>query len=156
MPSPSARIAVFCLFAMAFPAVTYGQDRAALKQHYGEAIGEVYRTSNGLTVTAYFDSQGNICKEHIQSENRGKRMTDDDVNPVLDDIAPKTSRGTYKIGTFLDVICLPDNDCAGVSEDYQKLAIVEIGSTNEYRYVDVVYHSPACDPSGSRVNPKAP
>ena len=119
-------------------------------------MGEVYRTSNGLTVTAYFDSQGNICREHIQSENRGKRMTDDEVNPVLDDIAPKASRGTFGIGTFLNVYCLPDNDCAGVSEDYQKLAIVKIGNTSYYRYVEVVYHSPACNQSGDKVDPKAP
>jgi len=60
------------------------------------------------------------------------------------------------MGTFLNVIRLPDNDCAGVSEDYEKLAIVKIGSSNEYRYVDVVYHSPACSQSQSKINPKAP
>ena len=153
MPSLTSLIAVFCLSVSAFP-VAYGQNRAALKQQFGEAIGEVYRTPNGLTVTAYFDPQGGICKEHIQSENRGKRMTDDEVGRVLDEIAPKTSRGTYKIGTFLNVICLPDNDCAGVSEDYQKLAIVKIGSSNEYRYVEVVYHSSACDQSEDTIDAK--
>ena len=74
---------------------------------------------------------------------------------VLDEIAPKTSRGAYKIGTFLNVICLPDNDCAGVSEDYQRLAIVKIGSTNEYRYVDVLYHLPGCQ-SEAKSGPRTP
>ena len=154
MPS---RICLVVLLSLAnlFQTVASAQDRAGLKQHYGDAIGEVYRTNNSLTVTAYFDSHGNICKEHIQSENRGKRLTDEEVNGVLEDIAPKSSRGAYKIGTFLNVICLPDNDCAGVSEDYQRLAIVKIGSTNEYRYVDVLYHLPACQ-SEAKGRPRTP
>jgi hypothetical protein len=57
-------------------------------------------------------------------------MTDKEVNTVLDEIAPKDERGKYKMGTFLNVICLPDNDCSGVSEDYERLAITKIGSTN--------------------------
>src|SRR5689334_21013124 len=128
MPSRTCLVALICL-ANPFQTVASAQDRAGLKRNYGDPVGEVYRTSNGLTVTAYFDSDGNICKEHIQSENRGKRLTDEEANGVLEDIAPKSSRGAYKIGTFLNVICLPDNDSAGVSEDYQRLAIVKIGST---------------------------
>jgi hypothetical protein len=120
------------------------QSRADLRRHYGDAIGEVYRTSNHLTVTAYFDEHGNTCREHIESENRGRRMTDKEVNNVLDEIAPKDERGKYKMGTFLNVICLPVNDCAGVSEDYERLAITKIGSTNEYRYVSILYNSAEC------------
>jgi hypothetical protein len=71
-------------------------------------------------------------------------MTDKEVDTVLDEIAPKDDRGKYKMGTFLNVICLPDNDCAGVSEDYERLAITKIGSTNEYRYVSILYHSAEC------------
>jgi len=95
-------------------------------------------------VIAYFDDNGNICREHIESENRGRRMTDKEVNTVLDDIAPKNERGNYNIGTFLNIICLPDNDCAGVSEDYERLIITKIGSTNEYRYISILYHSAEC------------
>jgi hypothetical protein len=145
MTTRNSLIAVFALFATVSPAVADGQSRTALKQRHGEAIGEVYRTANGLTVTAYFNAQGSICKEHIESESRGTPMTDADVTPVLDDIAPEAARGTYKMGTFLNVMCLPDNNCAGVSEDYRQLAILKIGNTDRYRYVDVTYHSPACN-----------
>ena len=31
-----------------------------------------------------------ICREHIESESRGRRMSDKEVNPVLDEIAPKS------------------------------------------------------------------
>lgn len=129
----------------ALSSLAAAQSRTDLKQHYGDAIGEVYRTSNHLTITAYFDEHGNICREHIESENRGVRMTDKEVNTVLDKVAPMAERGKYKIGTFLDVICLPDNDCYGTSEDYERLGITKIGSTNEYRYVSIVYHSNECE-----------
>jgi hypothetical protein len=74
-------------------------------------------------------------------------MTDKEVNTVLDEIAPKSERGNYKTGTFLNIVCLPDNDCAGASEDYVRLAITKIGSTNEYRYVAILYHSAECKQS---------
>src|SRR5713226_6033603 len=114
---------------LALPLVVSAQNSTDLRQHYGNAIGEVYRTSNHLLVTAYFDEHGNICREHIESEDRGRRMTDKEVNTVLDEIAPKNERGNYKIGTFLNIICLPDNDCAGVSENYERLTISKIGNT---------------------------
>lgn len=129
---------------LALSSVATAQNRADLRQHYGHAVGEVYRTSNHLTVTAYFDERGNICGEHIESENRGMRMTDKEVNTVLDEIAPRDERGKYKKGAALDVICLPDNDCRGSSEDYERLKITRIGTSNEYRYVSIVYHSAEC------------
>ena len=145
MRSPSVLIMLTGISAaFAISSLAHAQNRTAIRRLYGGAIGEVYRTSNGLTVTAYFDTQGNLCREHIESENRGRRMTDNEVNSVLDEIAPKDERGPYKIGTFLDVICLPDNDCDGVSEDYARLSITKIGSTNEYRYVSIIYHSAEC------------
>jgi hypothetical protein len=87
---------------LTLPLVVSAQNRADLKQRYGNAIGEVYRASNGLIVTAYFDERGNICRENIESENRGRRMTDKEVNSVLDEIAPKDERGKYKMGAFLN------------------------------------------------------
>jgi hypothetical protein len=114
-----------------------------LRQHYGAAIGEVYRTPSHLMVTAYFDEDGNICREHVESEDRGRRMTNNEVKTVLDEIAPENERGKYKIGTVLNIGC-PDNDCAGVSEDNERLEITKIGTTSKYRYVSVVYHSTEC------------
>ena len=129
---------------LAFSSLVSAQNLTDLRQHYGDAIGEVYRTSNHLTVTAYFDEHGNICREHVEFENRGRRITDKEVNAVLDEIAPKSDRGNFKIGTFLNIICLPDNDCGGARDDYERLAITKIGGTNEYRYISIDYHSAEC------------
>lgn len=140
----SIRLAVIAAeVVVALPLVASAQNRTDLRQHYGGAIGEVYRTPSHLMVTAYFDENGNICREHVESEDRGRRMTNDEVKTVLDEIAPENERGKYKIGTVLNIGC-PDNDCAGVSEDYERLEITKIGSTSKYRYVSVVYHSTEC------------
>ena len=128
---------------LALPLVVSAQNRTDLRQHYGNAIGEVYRTSHHLIVTAYFDERGNICREQIESEYRGRRMTEKEVSTVLDEIAPMNERGNYKRGTFLNLSC-PDNDCAGASEDYERLEIMRIGNMNEYRYVSIDYHSAEC------------
>jgi len=140
----SIRLAVIAAgVVVALPLVASAQNRTDLRQHYGAAIGEVYRTPSHLMVTAYFDEDGNICREHVESEDRGRRMTNDEVKTVLGEIAPENERGKYKIGTVLNIGC-PDNDCAGVSEDYERLEITKIGSTSKYRYVSVVYHSTEC------------
>jgi len=118
-------------------------QNSTLRRHYGNAIGEVYRTPNRLIVTAFFDAHGDICREQIESEIRGRRMTDKDVNRVLDEIAPKNYRGNYKIGGFRNMSS-PDNDSSGVFEDYERLTITKIGSDNEYRYVFILYHSAEC------------
>jgi hypothetical protein len=147
LPTLTASLRVAALVAgavLALPLLVAAQSRADLTQHYGDAIGEVYRTSNHLTVTAYFDDRGLVCREHIESESRGRRMTDKEVNAVLDEIAPKSERGNFKGGMFLNLRCLPDDDCAGVSEDYERLAVTKIGSTNEYRYVSILYHTADC------------
>ena len=82
-------VAIVAGAVLALPLFVHAQNRTDLRQHYGNAIGEVYRTSNGLIVTVYFDEHGNICRERIESENRGNRLTDKEVNTVLDEIAPK-------------------------------------------------------------------
>jgi hypothetical protein len=47
-----------------------------------------------------------IFKIRIDSKRRRTCEKGKCVGGVLEDIAPKTSRGAYKIGTFLNVICL--------------------------------------------------
>ena len=45
------------------------------------------------------------------------------LREIIDELVPLNDRGKYKIGSFLNILCLPKNDCAGTSEDYEKLII---------------------------------
>jgi hypothetical protein len=114
-----------------------------LRQHYGNAIGEVYRTPNHLIVTAFLGAHGNVCREQIESEIMGRRMTDKEVNTVLDEIASKNGRGNYKTGGFRN-LSSPENASNGTFEEYERLTITKIGPDNEYRYVFIFYNSAEC------------
>lgn len=139
----AAIIAVGVAFLTLTSAVS-ARDRT-LRQHYGNAIGEVYRTPNHLTVTAFFGARGNICLERIESEITGRRLTDKEVNSVLDDIAPKNDRGNFKRGGFHN-LGDPENNSNGYGtfEDYDRLTITKDGPDNEYRYVFIFYNSVEC------------
>src|SRR5262249_46167071 len=110
--------------AFALSLVAHAQSRAALKQHYGDPIGGVYRATNGLIIIVYPEIDKNICRERIQYKNSSRRMTDQDVKTVIDEIAPKSATGAYKIGGFRNMTGLRDHDdYSGVFEEYEKLVI---------------------------------
>jgi hypothetical protein len=136
---PAAVVAVAVL--MLTSAVS--ANDSTLRQHYGKAIGEVYRTRNHLTVAAFFGTRGSICREQIESESTGRRMTEKEVNAVLDEIAPKSDRGNFKTSGFRN-IASQDNDSRGTFEAYDRLTITRIGPANEYRYVFIFYNSAEC------------
>lgn len=48
------------------------------------------------------------------------------------------------MGTFLNIICLPDDNCSGTSQDYEKLNIRWLGNKGHYRYVFVRYKGRNC------------
>jgi len=144
------------------------QNRDAIQRLYGSPVSEVYRTSQDLTITATFASNGNVCRARIKSD--GLEITDAQLNPVLDELAPKEVRGEYKMGTFLDITCLkprkpgmsrsksrgkaamelvedPCAECSGVSEDYERVTITRYGNSDEYSSVYISFKHPECHES---------
>src|ERR1700681_670601 len=80
------------------------QNRDTVQRLYGSPVREVYRTSENLTITASFASNGNLCRARINSDVDAG-ITDTHLNAVLDELAPKDVRGKFKLGTFLNVTC---------------------------------------------------
>jgi hypothetical protein len=117
------------------------------------------RRSDGHCVIC---SQWQSCEAHIGSgSDRG--ITDAQLNPVLDDVAPKDVRGEFKMGTFLNITCTkllkPENapsdskgelvedpciTCSGVSDDYERVNITKYGNTNHYTSVHITFKRPEC------------
>src|SRR5208337_2137688 len=50
-------------------------------------------------------STGHLCRAHIRSDDTSG-ITDAQLNAVLEALAPKSVRGKYKMGTFLNITCL--------------------------------------------------
>ncbi len=118
-----------------------GQNQSTLLKLYGGPIGDVYQTHQ-LTITAEFARNGDLCRAYIGAAD--KKITDVELDPILDELAPVNARGKLKMGTFLDNVCLPDDDCYGVEEDYERLQIARMGNTNAYNSVVITYHRHEC------------
>jgi hypothetical protein len=142
------------------------QTRDTVQRLYGSPVSEVYQTPNGLNITASFASSGNLCRAHIRFDD-ASGITDEQLNQVLEKLAPESVRGKHKMSTFLDGTCLnltktkssmsdsggkpsmeltvdPCAECSGVSVDYDQANITRYGNTNEYSSVWVTFHRPEC------------
>ena len=53
----------------------------------------------------------------------GKALDKDLLKKIIDELVPMPNRGKYLMGTFVHMYCLPQNDCSGTEEDYEKLTI---------------------------------
>lgn len=173
-PAVSFAISAFILFLTGvqsgsskletLPAI---QNRKTVQRFCGNPISEVYRTSQNLTITASFASNGNLCRAHIRSDAEAG-ITDTQLKTVLDELAPKDIRGKFKLGTFLNITCLkslkPENstpnssgnpamelavdpcaECSGVSDDYERVNITKYGNTNRYSSVHITFRQPECE-----------
>jgi hypothetical protein len=127
------------------------QSRSTLQDRFGSTVGDVYRTSNGLFIKPTFAPNDALCAAHISAE--GRTIKEAELESVLEELAPKDTRGKYIIGTFLDLTCLETNDagqitgghdCGGVSEDYERVTITKWGNTNDYNSADVAYYRRGC------------
>jgi hypothetical protein len=121
---------------------------ADLKQKYGGSISETLKVRPGIGVTIRSAQDGRVIEMLVvpldpDSLVASRRLTikKEDARSVVDELVPESSRGKYIIGTFLNVTCLPEDDCAGVSEDYESVHI-RYNSAREnrkVRYVDVQF-----------------
>ncbi len=128
------------------------QTRDSLRAKYGRPTSETYDSGHGVMLTATFDDKGATCSILIDRRGRdggtptsAETVSDADANRVLDDLAPVASRGKYIMGTLLDIICLPDNNCFGSSQEYENLAITWIGNKDHFRYVYLAYKRKNCN-----------
>ena len=127
------------------------QTRDSLGAKYGRPTSETYDSGKGVMLTVTFDDKGATCSVLIDRRGRSggapssaETLSQADANRILDDLAPRNSRGKYIMGTFLDMVCMPDNNCFGSSAEYENLTITWIGNTDHYRYVYLNYKGNNC------------
>ena len=118
------------LIALITCTLLVGQTRNELKRKYGELVSETFTVRPGVAVTATYGPAGRIVELLIAPENpaliksRGQSiMTKEVAAAIIDELVPKAERGRYVVGEFDLITCLPEDDCNGVSEHYEKLTI---------------------------------
>jgi hypothetical protein len=130
---------VLLLLVVCTPIFTQTQD--SLRAKYGAPISETFIVRPGISVTATFSPTGGV-REMIVSPERPSSLIKSTtaeiehqlLKEIIDELAPRKERGEYKIGSILNLTCLPKNDCAGSSEDYEKLVIYYNAGRNGANY----------------------
>jgi hypothetical protein len=106
------------------------QTQGSLRAKYGRPVAETFKVRPGIIVTVTYSSTGRahemiIAPELPDTPIKSSTATIDNglVREIIDELVPLKERGKYLMGTFLNITCLPKNDCAGSSEDYENLSI---------------------------------
>ncbi|MFZ3215067.1 MAG: hypothetical protein WA192_03315 [Candidatus Acidiferrales bacterium] len=147
----AAAVLLAILFQVSFPAKT----PEALRRRYGKPISEAFLVRAGVAVTATYGASGETCSLMIEPrETLGRSVKPE--SPIIEEklleeiskeLVPEEDRGKYKMGTFLDITCLPDNDCAGVQEDWTKLVIYRNSGEKGTRYETIKWKRAECRPA---------
>jgi hypothetical protein len=66
------------------------------------------------------------------------------LEEIENELVPEQERGKYIIGSFIDVICLPDNDCAGTQKDYKNVVIYTNPGKGGARYDKIKWNRHEC------------
>jgi len=106
------------------------QTQVSLRQKYGTPLTETFVIKPGITLTATYSPVGEVREMIIAPERpstviKSTTTTLDYrmLHQMIDELVPPKDRGDFIMGSFLNITCLPKNDCAGAMEDYKKLTI---------------------------------
>ena len=137
--------------------VATAQTASTLRQKYGLPTSdiyngqrvEIYKVRPDIKVTVRYTKHGHVCSMFIAplsetTDGKPSLLKSQPLDEVIDELVPKEQRGKYLMGTFLNIICLPKNDCFGVEEAYQKLLIHRHGSTDAHPYASIQWKHRTC------------
>src|SRR5262249_5571235 len=105
------------------------QSRDELRQKYGEPTSETFIVRPGISVTATFGTNGRVTEFLITPRNtaliksRGASLTMDSVSAIVDELVPRSVRRKRLSAEFINLECLPENDCYGTSDNYENVSI---------------------------------
>jgi hypothetical protein len=141
-------IALAVLFQVSFPAKT----PETFRQRYGKPLSETFLVIPGVAVTTTYGPSGETCFLTIEPINSvGTSVTP--KSPIIEEkllqeideeLVAKNERGEYIIGTFLNIVCLPDNNCAGAQEDWGQLVIYRNDGPKGTRYEQIRWKRAEC------------
>jgi hypothetical protein len=124
------------------------QSSSDFKQKYGSPVSETFRVRPGIAVTVRHAPNGRVIEMlvvplDVDSLIGSRQMTlqQEAAKSVIDELVPEPTRGKPLMGYFLNDTCLPEDDCAGVSENYEKVSITYNAAREQgkIRYADIQF-----------------
>ncbi len=141
-----SRFVRILLFAFLASTLILGQSLDELKGKYGAAISETFIVRSGMGVRVRNGPNGRVAEMLIFPmradsliESRSMTFSYETAKNLLNELLPASRRGKFVIGGFVDAFCMPENDCAGSSEDYKNVTVYYNSSAKpgQLCYVDV-------------------
>jgi hypothetical protein len=128
------------------------QSREDLHKKYGSPIIETFSVRPGVSVTVSYAETGEVCEMiiHLQQLTSAldypitKTMESKTLTQVIDELVPARERGKRLIPSFLNIACLPLNNCWGVLDDYELVSIQRTGGTDKERYARIRWKRNLC------------
>jgi hypothetical protein len=124
------KIMKILLILLLFCTAAGAQTKDELRRKYGEPFSEIFLVRSGVTVTATYEPNAHIKElliaPQLPSElikSKPATLSYDTLREIIDELIPRKERGENLMSSFLNITCLPQNDCAGSSEEYEKLTI---------------------------------
>ena len=111
-------------------AALLAQSRDEWKQRFGSPVSETFAVRPGIGVKVKHRPDGSLAEILILPirtdslvESRNMTLEYGVAKNVLDELLPPSRRGKSLMGGFVNGVCMPENDCAGSSEDYENVHI---------------------------------
>jgi hypothetical protein len=107
----------------------FGQSKEDLRRKYGEPFSEVFMVRPGISVAATYGTDGRIIELLISPritniiKSREATLSQSSVDAVLNELVPDSVRGKGISAGFMNVVCMPENDCSGTSQEFQHVTI---------------------------------
>lgn len=141
-------LAVF--FQGSFPARTSN----SLRRRYGAPISETFLVRPGIVVTASYGAGDSTCElvispklpdgmiKHWPGDLTIDRKL---LEAIEEELVPTHVRGKLKESGFVNLICPPENDClGGTQQDWNNVSIYENPGAKGARYAVIQWHGGEC------------
>ncbi len=128
------------------------QSQEELHKKYGSPISETLTIRPGVFLTINYDETGDICEMIIHPQQltlnlnspTTETMQSTTLTEIIDELVPKNQRGKLIMGTFLNIVCLPSNNCFGSMSTYERVTILRNGGDDKERYAKIRWEGKTC------------
>jgi len=143
------------LFGLAIQGSFPASSTQTLRQRYGQPVSETFLVRPGIVVTASYGANGDTCELVISPKEPdgmikrwpGSQTIDDKLlKKIEEELVPTPKRGRFKVSTFVDTFCPPENDCAGGEEDWENVVMYANAGKIGTRYEVIQWHRNECNP----------
>jgi hypothetical protein len=147
-------LSLVCLFFAAQGALP-GISGETMRQRYGPPVSETFLIRPGLVATASYGKNSQVCELFISPQKPTTPIKSADQTPksidskslteVINELVPESERGRGpSAAEFLNVRCLPSDDCAGTGSNWEKVSIYRNGGSNDEHYATIQWHNSDC------------